>query len=247
MRLKSIQARRRAFTMAEIAICLGIIVFALVAILGVLPIGLNVQRANREDTVANQDGTFLMNALRSSVGTTNELWPSFYALDLVEHKGGASYRVKNIDPTLRDTDRKLIGLLSEPFKNDSFFEAHVRSFSGSAFEKGDDKNRRTPITFDYLMRLSIHPATNFSSDLFFLHSEPYLNVQESAYRTNQHVALASNLFEIRMSLLYPYFPPGDPYAPLSSGKIGSGRQSFRTILAASPIATNEGKIGRAHV
>ena len=38
-----------AFTMIEIAICLAIIGIALVAIIGVLPLGMNVQRDNREE------------------------------------------------------------------------------------------------------------------------------------------------------------------------------------------------------
>src|SRR6185503_19757012 len=40
-----------AFTMVEIAISLGVIAIALVAILGVLPTGVRVQRDNREDTI----------------------------------------------------------------------------------------------------------------------------------------------------------------------------------------------------
>jgi len=51
--------------MVEIALCLGIIAFALVAIIGVLPTGIRVQKENREDTVINQDGTFLLEAIRS--------------------------------------------------------------------------------------------------------------------------------------------------------------------------------------
>jgi len=39
---------RCGFTIIELAICLGIIAFALVAIIGVLPIGINVQKDNRE-------------------------------------------------------------------------------------------------------------------------------------------------------------------------------------------------------
>jgi hypothetical protein len=44
-----------AFTMVEIAISLAVIGFALVAIIGVLPRGLRVQRENREETIINQD------------------------------------------------------------------------------------------------------------------------------------------------------------------------------------------------
>src|SRR5688572_11872570 len=39
-----------AFTMVEIAICIAVIGFALVAIVGVLPIGMQVQKDNREET-----------------------------------------------------------------------------------------------------------------------------------------------------------------------------------------------------
>ena len=61
-------SRRRGesgFTMVEIALCLGVIAFALVAIIGVLPTGLKVQRENREETILNQDGTFFLEAIRS--------------------------------------------------------------------------------------------------------------------------------------------------------------------------------------
>ena len=57
--------RAAAFTMIEIAISLAIIGFALVAILGVLPLGMSVQRENREETIINQDASMLMEAIRS--------------------------------------------------------------------------------------------------------------------------------------------------------------------------------------
>ena len=62
-------ARMSAFTMIEIAISLAVIGFALVAIIGILPTGLNVQRDNREQTIINQDLTVFMDAIRNgSVG-----------------------------------------------------------------------------------------------------------------------------------------------------------------------------------
>lgn len=68
MRLSGKFMRRRgeaAFTMIEIAISLAIIGFALVAIIGVLPIGLNVQRDNREETIINHDVNLFMDAIRN--------------------------------------------------------------------------------------------------------------------------------------------------------------------------------------
>ena len=61
-------APQSAFTMVEIAICLAIIGFALVAIIGVLPSGMRVQRENREETIINQDASVLMNAIRNGDG-----------------------------------------------------------------------------------------------------------------------------------------------------------------------------------
>src|SRR2546423_5043685 len=62
-------AATNGFTMVEIAIAVAVIAFALVAIIGVLPAGLQVQKENREDTLMAQDGTYWMEAIRNgSVG-----------------------------------------------------------------------------------------------------------------------------------------------------------------------------------
>ena len=69
MNLRALPSVRRsaAFTMVEIAICLAIIGLALVAIIGVLPLGMKVQRDNREETVINQDATVLLESIRNGV------------------------------------------------------------------------------------------------------------------------------------------------------------------------------------
>src|SRR3954452_12728187 len=54
-----------AFTMIEIALSLAVIGFALVAIIGILPTGMSVQKDNREDTIIGMDATYLMETLRS--------------------------------------------------------------------------------------------------------------------------------------------------------------------------------------
>jgi len=59
-----VRGGKSGFTMIEIAISLAIIGFALVAIVGILPLGLNVQKDNREDTIASQDGQYFMDLLR---------------------------------------------------------------------------------------------------------------------------------------------------------------------------------------
>lgn len=65
--------RRAGFTMVEIAIAIGVIGFALVAIIGILPSGLEVQRDNRSETIINQDATFWLTAIKSGAVDVNEL------------------------------------------------------------------------------------------------------------------------------------------------------------------------------
>lgn len=67
------RAPLHAFTIIEIALCLGIIGFALVAIIGALPTGLNVQKVNREQTIIGQDAMVWMDALRSGALGYNDL------------------------------------------------------------------------------------------------------------------------------------------------------------------------------
>src|SRR5208282_3552296 len=61
------------FTMVEIAICLAIIGIALVAIIGVLPIGINVQRDNREETLIDQDATVFIENIRNGARGLDDL------------------------------------------------------------------------------------------------------------------------------------------------------------------------------
>jgi prepilin-type N-terminal cleavage/methylation domain-containing protein len=69
-----------AFTMVEIAICLAIIGIALVAIIGVLPLGINVQRDNREETLIDQDATVLMENIRNGARGLDDLTNYVYAI-----------------------------------------------------------------------------------------------------------------------------------------------------------------------
>lgn len=55
------------FTMIEIAISIAIVGFALVAVIGVLPAGMNTQRDNREETMVNQDAQYLVEALTHGI------------------------------------------------------------------------------------------------------------------------------------------------------------------------------------
>jgi len=62
-----------AFTLVEIALSIAIIGFALVAIIGVLPVGLNVQKENREETIIVHDANYYLNAIRSGARGLDDL------------------------------------------------------------------------------------------------------------------------------------------------------------------------------
>jgi uncharacterized protein (TIGR02598 family) len=55
----------RAFTLVEIVLSLAIVAIALVAIIGVLPIGLNVQTDNQEESIISAEAAIWMEAFRN--------------------------------------------------------------------------------------------------------------------------------------------------------------------------------------
>lgn len=83
--------------MIEIAICLAIIGIALVAIVGVLPLGMNVQRENREGTIINQDATVFLEAIRNGARGLNDLTNYVYAITnyWTEYNASSNYVAGN--------------------------------------------------------------------------------------------------------------------------------------------------------
>jgi type II secretory pathway pseudopilin PulG len=86
---------RRAFTIIEIALCLGIIGFALVAIIAALPRGLDVQKRNREETIIGQDAEVWMNAIRGGAQGYNDLTNYVLCISNVWTTYDANYKVVN--------------------------------------------------------------------------------------------------------------------------------------------------------
>ena len=64
---------KQGFTMVEIALSLAVIGFALVTIIGVLPLGMSVQKENREETIINQDAAYWMDAIRGGARGMDDL------------------------------------------------------------------------------------------------------------------------------------------------------------------------------
>jgi len=118
--------RRAGFTMAEIAIALGVIAFALIAIIGILPIGLQVQRDNREETIITQDARLLIEAIMGGRrDVTSDIGMFVVDVDGTNYAG-------NIPPGIPTLD--LVRLLTDTNSHDIMFS----SISGAVANRGTD-------------------------------------------------------------------------------------------------------------
>ena len=135
---------RSGFTMIEIALCLAIIGFALVAIIGILPAGMQVQKDNREDTIINQDAGYWMEAIRNGSQDLFDL-PNF--VDAIT--------IQDVPFNPHTNAFQIIGLLTTPGTTNY---AYVRAISGAAAEKGSDPNIRD-FAFNYRLRVEVEPFT----------------------------------------------------------------------------------------
>jgi type II secretory pathway pseudopilin PulG len=222
--------RVAGFTMMEIAICLAIIGFALVAIIGVLPIGLNTQRDNREETIINQEATVLLEAIRSGSRGADDLTNYVYAITNFQVRfisgnpqNNPPYGFAQGDP-LMNTGAKIIGMLSTPefttypyripinnnWNNDGYSNhivAYVRSLNGLAAEKPPQNNQ-------------IMVEDSFTYRLLCVNAP--MAADPSAPLTAFAKQLAANQHELRLTFLWPQLP---------NGNVGSGRQTFRAVVA----------------
>lgn len=236
-RFQNFYAARSGFTMVEVAISLAIIGFALVSIIAVLPLGMNVQRDNREETLIGQDATVFMEAIRNGTWGANDLTNYVYAITnfqtLYSPKPGATTPVG----TTNLTGANIVGLLSTPeytvFNtgvpianlpaflsssggnyNSNHIVAYVHSISGPAVEKPpQDNDLVRDDSFSYKMIVENLPVAVPSDAL-------------NLYAAN----LTANLHELRLTFLWPLLP---------SGNVGYGRQTFRTMVAGQMVQTND--------
>jgi hypothetical protein len=119
--------------MIEIAISLAVIGFALVAIIGILPTGMNVQKENREETIIGQDGSVWMDAIRSGAKGMDDLtnyvvaitnWQTAYnfkgqpiggkPVALFYTYTNSSMVPPMVEPFLLTNGARIVGLLSTP-------------------------------------------------------------------------------------------------------------------------------------
>jgi type II secretory pathway pseudopilin PulG len=205
-------ASTAAFTMVEIAIALGIIGFALVAIIGILPAGLQVQRDNREDTIINQEGTYFMEAIRNGAQDMDHLAGhiEFVEIRQIRNKVVVGPGTPP-DPLSATNGNVLVSYLSRP--------------SDMAL-----RNDTEPLEVRAVMRPSSGAATD-NSEVGFRYQLVVRNVAFTNSATNFQPALVAAqlpnyLREIRLEFRWPVLP-GD--------KVGAGRQVFRSLVSGTLV------------
>jgi len=214
-RLASLGASAQAaFTMVELALSIAIVAFALVAIVGVLPTGLQVQRDNREDSIVNQDAAYWLEIIRNA--STN-------AYELTNYVESITLRENNNPPLVftrsNVTWRQMIGRLSTPKylpnpfllqKTTNTVTAIVRAITGSAIEKPPSA---ADIVFRYQMIPEIIPLVP---------TPPVLTNAMTTNQLAQWASLVRNAYELRLNFRWPVLPQGD---------LGSKRRTLRAIVS----------------
>jgi type II secretory pathway pseudopilin PulG len=217
------ESNARGFTLVEIAIALGVIGFALVAIIGILPVGLQIQRDNRAETIINQDGTFWLEAIRNGARGLDEL------VDHVESISIITWNYAVVPPAIvasnyytynggYTTGSNIIGLLTTParFANTEA-RAVVSAISGAAAEKSPSAADRE-LAFRYQMTVQI--------DQSFANTPSFATLSTNAIPGLFPDPLDS-LYELRLNMAYNWVRDTQP---------GTRHQTYRAELSRNVLA-----------
>lgn len=218
------------FTMVEIAFSLAIVAFALVAIMGVLPTGMTVQKDNREDTIINNDAAFWIEAIRSGSKGLDDL--TNYVEEIRIDSGKSVFRITNSFDAQSQivSGQQIIGLLTTPkYVKVSDTEtvtnivtARVRAINGPAIEKGNPKNE---FTFRYELRSEV--TANLALP------DTYISDSSTVFDRTFNTVVTSNLYHLRLNMRWPMFQQGDSYG------VGRNRRTMRALINGKLAGTNE--------
>ena len=245
---------RHAFTLVEIAICLGIIGIALVAIIGILPIGMHTQRDSREETIVGQDASILFEAIRGGSRGQDDLTNYVYAIvnvgtgpngpnsgygytnALAGQVGFNPAAFSSIPPgnwSLALTNgANIIGLMSTPEFTD------LNGFPTNQFN-GPPYNSSSNHIIAYVSAMSgvagdqppqdnsILRSDAFSYRVYCVNAAVAMDTNAATQLYNRN--LSRNLHELRTTFLWPLLP---------NGSTGKGRQTFRMTIAGQIMMSN---------
>ncbi len=188
---------------------LAIVAFALVAIIGVMPFGLDVQKNNREDTIMSQDAALIMEAIRGGYNSANltVLSSAFLAIS------------NSSVPLPTNTPIEIIKRLSIPRWDTTNvvnpavpIRAEFRAMSGNL---GDSAAGASQVAFSYIVTSEV---TNYTG----VPNNPALNFH-----------LTNNLYEVKLTFQWPVY---DGPAPFPT-RFGNGKLVVRTLV--SGLLTND--------
>jgi hypothetical protein len=242
--------------MIEIALSLAIIGFALIAIIGILPAGMSVQKDNREETIVNLDSDLLLQAIRTGTAMddlTNyvediQLITQEYDAPSVPHGGPLIFTFTLTNPSLSRvlTNSHVIGLLSTPEYTPSpnspnrfmsnYVIADFRAISGPAVDRGTNQAARD-FAFAYRVIPQIVPfgaSFDFNSTNF---NQSGLTQADQLARTNNFNFardMQFNLYDVRLRFQWPLLP---------NGSVGVGRQTYRTLASGQMTHYGSGVFG----
>jgi type II secretory pathway pseudopilin PulG len=215
---------RRAFTMVEIALSIAVVAFALVAIMGVLPTGMTVQRDNREDTLIAQEGRFWLEAIKGGARGIEDL-PKYVEEIVVTHGGNRLFTFTPATSGKPLHSTEIIALLTtlRAGTNDGTV-ARIKAITGPAADQGTNGS-----TFRYQLRAEVTPVRPV----------PPIVAARDVNADNFNDAMQLSLYDVRLVLRWPVVERGN------SWYIGNNRKVFRTSISGGVLRvegfTNEVK------
>jgi prepilin-type N-terminal cleavage/methylation domain-containing protein len=240
---KHFRAAQSAFTMVEIAISLAIIGIALVAIIGVLPLGMNVQKDNREQTVINEDATIFIEAIRNGERGSDDLTNYVYGITnywtkyqiqppqvLLSGVNGYTYSVSSVASpypnVLINSGGSIVGLLSTPKYQNAVGQPLPNLLPNPNTNIGYSNH-----VVAYVRSMSGPAVEKPPQDNQILQQDSFgyriicdnLLVQtDPNANAPYNFQINANLHELRLTFLWPQQP---------NGSLGAGRQTYRALIA----------------
>ena len=223
---------KRAFTMVEIALSLAVVAFALVAIIGILPTGMTVQKDNREDTLINQEGRIWLAAITSGARGLTDMTNYVEQIRIAPTNDTPNFPLIEINNTKAPylEPNEIIGLLSIPKfeygglqKITNRITARVRSITGPAIDQSPFGT--VPNTFRYQLQTEITPyfpmPPELIDDAFFADTNNLNN--KAVFNFNRSVS--ANLWDVRLVLRWPVIERGNDWY------VGNNRKTFRAQVS----------------
>lgn len=215
----------RAFTMVEVAMSLAIVAFALVAIIGIMPIGLNVQRDNEQDTIIAQDGAYLLEAIKNGglVTNLNVIGDNLLSLTVTNGHGdigGMNVSGKAWNASDGLSSAEVILQICRPRSITTYYDSGILKYKTLTNEV---RLRFKAFSGNMTALLG---ANDF--DQFRYEVRVEIVKDETGDAGGYDPGNALSLYTVKLTYLYPV---------LANDQLGLGERVFRTMLFKRPQAT----------